>query len=147
MKENNGPTGVIISVIISFILIAIFPFDVVVLFQDIEIGIALFFGLLFALKFHKPEQSPLKYGIKLGFIAGVSCSILPSIYLWIFHVGGHFLNIFVGMGFLLITGIAFGLIIGGFLGWYYMAKERKKQMEQEREDKYGDDFFQDLIDK
>jgi hypothetical protein len=51
------------------------------------------------------------------------------------------------MGFLLITGIAFGLIIGGFLGWYYMAKERKKQMEQEREDKYGDDFFQDLIDK
>jgi hypothetical protein len=147
MKEDNGVTGVIISVIISFIGIVIFPFDMVFLFQDLEIGVGLFFGLLFALKFRKKEQSPLKYGIKIGFIAGICCSFLPSIYLWIFYVGGPFISIFVGMGLLMITGMALGLIIGGFLGWYYMGRERKIQMDKEREDKYGDDFFEDLVEK
>ncbi|MFX1391121.1 MAG: hypothetical protein ACFE9Z_13735 [Promethearchaeota archaeon] len=147
MKENNGVTGIVLTVIISFVLIAVNPsWYGFVLFKDSELGIGLFVGMLFALKYHKPEQSPLKYGVKIGFIAGILSTIAPSILIWLLF-GGHFLYALVTLGFMSITGIALGLIVGGFLGWYYMGKERKIEMDKEREEKYGDDFFEDLIDK
>jgi hypothetical protein len=145
----------LISVIITFVLVAINPLENpywygAVLFKDIEIGIGLLFGLIFVLKYRDPEESPLKYGIKIGFIASISVTILPAILMWalrIYFTTLNFITLVLILGFLLITAIPLGLIIGGFLGWYYMSKERKAKIEEDREDKYGEEFFQDLIDE
>ena len=78
-KENYQISGFIISVLISFPLIAVNPsWYGVVLFRDIDLGIGLFFGLLFALKFRDPDESPLKFGLKEGITAGILSSIIPG---------------------------------------------------------------------
>lgn len=154
VKRNSKLTGILISVIITFILVAINPLENpywygAVLFKDLEIGVGLLFGLIFALKFRDPEESALKYGIKVGFIDSISIVILPAILIWALGIlyTIQFLTLILILGFLLITSIPLGLIVGGFLGWYYMSKERKQKIEEEREDKYGEDFFKDLIDE
>ena len=142
-KQNNQSSGIILTILITFTLIAVNPLWYgAFLYRDVDFAIGLFFGVLFALKFRDPDQSPLKFGIKVGFTAGVFASIIPGFYLW-FLFGGHFIILIFNILFLLITGVPLGLIIGGFLGWYYMSKVSKV----DEEEKYGDDFFEDLIEK
>ena len=143
MKEKNGMWGIIFSIIITFAFIAISPqWFGIVFFRDFDFAVGLFFGLLFALKYRKPDQSALKFGITLGLIAGCLSTIAPGFLFWILF-GGHIIYIFINIGYLLITGIVFGFIMGGFLGWFYMSKDTPKKGEE----KYNDDFFEDLVEK
>lgn len=142
-KENNQTTGIIICVVITFVFYVANPWWYgFILSRDLDFSVGLIAGLIFTLRFRTEDQTPLKLGITAGLIAGgVSC-IAPSFLMWI--VFGDILVFFLYLGNLLITGLILGFIIGGLLGYYYMGKDLK---EEDTNDEYGDDFFQDLIEK
>lgn len=151
-KKNYKASGIILAALITFILVVINPATEenplwygVVMFKDVELAIGIFFGVYFALKFRDPDESPLKFGIKMGFIIGVLDTILPGLYMWLLQVIFviNIIGLLTILGFLLITAITMGLIIGALLGWYYMSKEGVGKQEE----RYGEDFFRDLTEK
>lgn len=148
-KQNNQTTGIIICIVITFVIYAAIPrWYGFILFRDFDFSVGLFVGLLFTFRFRTEDQSLLKFGITTGLIAGGVSSIAPGFLMWILF-GGHIFFLFIDIGFLLITGLILGFIIGGLLGWYYMNKDMKEKdiKEKDTKDEYGDDFFQDLIEK
>lgn len=97
---------------------------------------------MFALKFRKPHQSALKFGITTGLIGGFLSTLPPTIYICVlWGLGINWYLIYIGT--LSITGLAIGFIVGGLMGWYYMNKDAKAEDDDSREDK----FFQDLVEK
>ncbi len=143
-KQNNQTTGIIICTVITFVFYAVNPtWYGFILFRDFDFAVGLFVGLLFTFRFRTEDQSPIKFGITTGLIAGSVSSIAPGILIWILF-GGHLIFLFINIAFLLVTGLILGFIIGGLLGWYDMSKAIK---EKDTKDEYEDDFFKDLIEK
>ncbi|NVM37621.1 MAG: hypothetical protein HWN81_18650 [Candidatus Lokiarchaeota archaeon] len=143
IKENNAITGIILSIVITFLFIVVSPqWYGLVLLRDFDFAIGLFFGTLFALKYRQPHQSALKFGLRLGIISGVLAAIAPSFFYWIAY-RLEIIFLFQYLGGLIVTGLVIGFIMGGFLGWFYMSKDTPKKGEE----KYNDDFFEDLVDK
>jgi len=94
------------------------------------------------LKYRKPHQSALKFGITTGLIGGFLSTLPLTIYicvLWGLDISWYLVYI----GYLSITGLPIGFVIGGFIGLYYMNKDLKA----EDDDSTEDQFFQDLIEK
>lgn len=143
-KQKNQTTGIIICVVITFVFYAANPLWYgFILFRDLDFSIGLIAGLLFTFRFRTEDQSSLKFGITTGLIAGGVSSLAPGFLIWILF-GGHIIFLFINIAFLLVTGLVLGFIIGGLLGYYYTGKDIK---EEDTNDEYGDDFFQDLIEK
>ena len=135
--------GIIFSIIITFAFIAISPeWAGVFLLRDFDFAVGLFFGTLFALKYRKPDQSALKFGLRLGIISGVLAAIAPSFFYWIAYQL-ELIFLFQYLGFLIVTGLVMGFIMGGFLGWFYISKDTPRK----EEERYDDDFFEDLKEK
>ena len=100
------------------------------------------FGVVVAVKYRKPHQSPLKFGVIIGLSGGALAAFPPSFHIvYFFNLDLVYLFNYI-IGFL-ITGIALGFIFGGIIGTLFKYKEQK-----EKEDNSGEDeFFQDLKEK
>ena len=110
--------------------------------NDLDYMLGAIIGVIFALKFRKPNQSPLKYGIIIGIFGGFLTSIPIAVsYILIYRL--HILWFFPYIGMLFLTSLVLGLIIGGFIGWFYMSKEEREKQEE----KYDENFFKDLAEK
>ena len=95
-----------------------------------------------AVKYRKPHQSPLKFGIIVGLSGGALAAFPPSIFIvYAFNLDLVWLFSYL-IGFL-ITGIALGFIIGGLLGYLYIYKEEKAK----EDDSGEDEFYQGLKEK
>ena len=98
--------------------------------------------MLIAVKYRKPHQSALRFGIIIGLSGGTLAAIPPAFFIvYAFNLDiVWFFNYLIG---LLITGIVIGFIIGGIIGSYYIYKEEKSK----EDDSSEDDFYQDLKEK
>lgn len=140
-KQDSLTAGFVIYILITFISVALNPLGGLFFFRDIDIGLGAFVGIVFALKFLQPEQSPIKYGIILGIGGGLTSSVLISLFYWVFNE----FNTFVFFNVLILTlisGIFMGLFVGAILGWYYTREVMKPE-----KDYSEDDFLQDLVEK
>ncbi|MFW9866672.1 MAG: hypothetical protein ACFFEN_11295 [Candidatus Thorarchaeota archaeon] len=114
-------------------------------------------GCIYVLKNREPGSSILKYGVFTGVIGGFLSSFCLALYEWIrfsviqYQVYGYDLNItvlFIFIGYLAVSGIMIGLIVGALISAYFMYREAKKEGVAEKEKTYeSDDFFDDLIEK
>lgn len=139
LKQENIRTGFILYIVITFISSLINPIDLVYFLNDLDYMLGAIIGVIFALKFRKPDQSPLKYGLIIGITGGFLSSIPIAVsYVLIYRL--DILWFFPYIGMLCLTGLVLGLIIGGFIGWFYMNKEEREKQEE----KYNEDFFKDL---
>jgi hypothetical protein len=145
LKEYNQASGVILFILVTFVLtiiiLTVYPnWYGIYLFQDLEFLAGAFVGMLFALKNRKPDQRPINFGIITGIIGGALASLAPGFYMgFLYRLNVYW--IIVTIGFLCITGLIMGLIIGAILGWFY----KNKDMREKEPDTVRDDFFQDLI--
>ena len=152
-KEKNLNTGISIFVLVTFvayILTAFYypEFFGFVVYADFQFLIGAILGGVFTLKYRKPEQSILKYGIFTGIGGGFLSSVFISLYITVpvFIVAGpNIIFYFAWLGYISISGIVIGAITGAFLGAYYMYKDQKGEYEEE--EGIDDDFYKELAEK
>ena len=146
-KEKNFRIGVILYLIITFIaylttgmtgLIAGF-----ILGYDFQFFIGLLFGVIYALRNLNPEQGYLKCGILVAIIGGVVSAFIIALWTTLVYIW-RIIDFFVFFGYLLITAVLIGLLIGGIISSYFMYIELKGDKDKE-EDHINDDFYKDLI--
>ncbi len=100
-------------------------------------------GVYFTLKNLKIEQSILKFGVITGICGGFLSSLIIASYEWILINGVNLLTLLIYIGYICLTGIPLGLLVGALFSVYYMYKE----MKEEREEHFDEDFFKDLLEE
>ncbi|KKM61492.1 hypothetical protein LCGC14_1531220, partial [marine sediment metagenome] len=103
-------------------------------------------GVYFTLKNLKIEQSILKFGAITGICGGFLSSLFIAIYEWVLilsNIGADFLMLLFYVGFFSLSGIPLGLLVGAFIGAYYMYNE----MKEEKKEHFDDGFFKDLLEE
>ncbi|TFG19213.1 MAG: hypothetical protein EU533_06955 [Promethearchaeota archaeon] len=141
-KEKNVLAGILILDLFAFIGYIILPSGFI-FFGDAHIIIGSIFGLRFALKYIKENQSIVKYGILVGTIGSIFAGISMAIYQWVIFSLYNGFKFFLLIGAIVIfmfLGLILGLLMGGILGFYYSKKE-KKALSQ---DKIEDAFYESL---
>ena len=153
-KEKNLNTGISIFVLITFVtfILTIFYYPGFFAYADLQFLFGAILGGVFTLKYRKPEQSILKYGIIMGIAGGFLSSAFISLYITLptFIISGpNIIYYLVWLGYISISGIVIGVITGAFLGAYYMYKDQKGEYEEEEEEEEGidDDFYKELAEK
>jgi len=156
--ERNVRLGLIFFVIATFIayVITFFFFTIITnpiiidilsgifLFADYHFLIGVIIGDVYALRNRTSDQSVLKCGLIVGIVGGVFSALALSlwntlIYMW------SLVDFIVSFGFVLTSGVPVGLLAGAGISSYFMYRELKG--EKKEEEKYDDDFFEDLIEK
>ena len=148
-KENNLNTGITIFVSITFVayISTILYYPGYFLYADLQFLFGAILGGIFTLKYRKPEQSILKYGIFTGIGGGFLSSVFITLYQAVFIFVGSGVNIgyfLIILGFVSLSGIVIGVIAGALLGAYYMYKDMRGENEEEGID---DDFYKELSEK
>ena len=144
--EKNLNTGISIFVLITFVVYisTFYYYPGYFVYADLQFLFGAILGGVFTLKYRKPEQSILKYGIFTGIGGGFLSSVFISLYQTVpfFIVAGpNIIYYFLWLGYISISGIVIGAITGAFLGAYYMYKDTQGENEEEGID---DDFYKDL---
>jgi len=144
--EKNLNTGISIFVLITFVayLSTFYYYPGYIVYADLQFLFGAILGVVFTLKYRKPEQSILKYGIFTGIGGGFLSSVFISLYITVptFVITGPNITYYLlWLGFLSLSGIVIGVITGAFLGAYYMYKEMKGEDEEKGID---DDLYKDL---
>ena len=144
-KEKNVRIGLILYVIVTVVVyFATFRFiPGFLLGYDLQFFLGLLIGVIYALRNLNQDQTYLKCGIIVGIVGGVLSAFVISlgstlVFLWPFE------DFFLYFGYLLITAVVIGLLIGGIISSYYMYLELKGDNDEE-DDHIDDDFFKDLI--
>ena len=157
-KENNIKFGVIVFVSLTFfiysIISIIFRYTGYLgflrgyfTFADYQFLIGAVGGVLCTMKYRKEEQSVTKANIIVivvgGLISALSITIVDAI-LYTLTIE-FFFYYFIERS---LFGLIIGFLVGMILGARYLYKDLKEDEKKEsEEDRYGDDFFEDLIDK
>ncbi len=144
-KEKNVQIGLLLYAIITpVVYFTTFEFiSGYLLGADLQFFLGLLFGVIYALRKKTDDQTYLKCGLIVGIIGGVLSAFIISlgftlVFLWII------IDFFAFFGYLLITAIVIGLLIGGIISSYFMYTELKGDRD-EGEDRIDDDFYKDLI--
>ena len=144
-KEKNVRIGLLLyAIITSVIYFATFQFYAGYIFgSDLQFLLGLLFGVIYALRKKPDNQTYLKCGLIVGIIGGVLSAFVISlgstlVFLW------SIIDFFIYFGYLLITAVVIGLLIGGIISTYFMYTELKEDRDDE-EDQIDDDFYKDLI--
>ena len=146
-KEKNFRIGVILYVIVTFIAyLATGMTDLIpgfLLGYDFQFFLGTLFGVIYALRNLNPDQTYLKCGILLAITGGIVSAFIISllstlVYIW------SIVEFFIFFGYLLITVVLVGLLIGGVISSYFMYTELKENKDKE-EDHIDDNFYKDLI--
>ncbi|MFX0040561.1 MAG: hypothetical protein ACFFCY_08890 [Promethearchaeota archaeon] len=146
-KERNVQIGLLIITIATFILYSttVYFVSVFFLYGGLQFIIGILIGEIYTLRNRSPNQTFLKCGI----IVGISGGILSSFAISILHtVLGRwsFIDFLIFFGYILITGVVMGLIIGGIMSSFYMYREMKGDT-YEGEKQYDEDFYKDLVEE
>ena len=108
-------------------------------------------GVIYVLKTRKPEDSILKFGVFTGVIGGFFSSFFITLYEWIKFavIIGPDINAFLlFLGYLAVSGIMIGLIVGALVSVYFMYRGVKSERAEEKREKYdSDNFFDELVEK
>ncbi len=145
-KQESVKSGLIFYIVITYVSVVLNtllgnPFNGAYFFRDYDFALGAIIGVIFALKYRKPNQSAIKNGILVGVGGGFISSIPITIFYWLIYINQFTIAIFFGyIAELCLTGGVLGFIIGGLLGWYYMSKEERVK----RDEQYEKEFFQDL---
>ena len=145
-KEKNVRIGLILFVIVTTVAYFVtFPFEIsgYLLGGDVHFFLGLLIGVIYALRKKTDEQTYLKCGLIVGIIGGVLSAFVISLGLTLVFLWNIF-GFFTFFGYLLITAVVIGLLIGGIISSYYMYLELKGDNDEE-DDHIDDDFFKDLI--
>ena len=122
----------------TFISILFFPYAGVILLRDLDFLLGSIIGILFAFKYRKPNQTPLKLGILVGNIGGFVTATGTSIFVCtIFQYSIYWF--FFYLFWLSITGFVVGSIVGVLFGFYYKKKDAKAKYLMD------DEFYQGFI--
>jgi len=148
-KEKNLNTGITIFVLITFVgyILTISYFPGYFAHADLQFLFGAILGGIFTLKYRKPEQSILKYGLFTGIGGGFLSSFFISLYLTVpsFLVFGINIGSFLlVLAFISLSGIVIGVIADALLGAYYMYKDMRGENEEKGID---DDFYKNLAKK
>ena len=144
--EKNLNTGISIFVLITFVayLSTFYYYQGYAVYADLQFLFGAILGVVFTLKYRKPEQSILKYGIFTGIGGGFLSSVFISLYITVptfIITGPNIIYYLLLLGYLSLSGIVIGVITGALLGAYYMYKEIKGEDEETGID---DDLYKDL---
>ena len=144
-RERNVKLGLIFIVITTFVVyLTTFNFFAgYFLFADFQFMIGVIVGEIYALRNQTPDQSILKCGLIIGVGGGVISAFIIAIWNTLINMWSFF-DFFFFLGYVLITGVAVGLLIGAIISSYFMYKEAKGENDEDK--KYiDDDFYNDLI--
>ncbi|KKL78880.1 hypothetical protein LCGC14_2020440 [marine sediment metagenome] len=150
--EKNLNTGISIFVLVTFIFYILTNFFYPEYsgfygYADIQFLFGAILGGIFTLKYRKPEQSILKYGIFTGLGGGFMSSVFISLYITVpvfIMTGPNIIFYLLWLVYISLSGIVIGVITGALLGAYYMYKEMRGENEEEGID---DDFYKHLAEK
>lgn len=157
-KENNLIFGIFVFVFLTFFLyttvrLIYYFFGILefllgfIVIGDYYIYLGVIVGVICTTKYRKEEQSITKYNVIVVVIGGLISALFTVLIDTILYTLTieYFFNYFVQRS---LYGLVFGFFIAMILGARYMYKELKKEQKKEqKEEPYGDEFFQDLIDK
>lgn len=144
-KERNVQIGYILIIIATFVayLFTFKFFKGFYLFADIQFIIGVCVGEVYALRKRTLAQTPLKCGLIVGVIGGVLSALVITLFNTFYYLW-NFLGFLFFYGYVLISAVPIGLLIGALISSYYMYKEMKgKTYEEEKQ--YDEDFYKDLI--
>jgi predicted membrane protein len=134
IKKHNIIFGIFITDVIVFISYLV-SFGARFYFMgDIQFLVGNLIGVYFALRFRKPHQSPLKYGLLVGIIGSLISIITLTLFQWSYALK---ISIEILIAFL-IPGIIIGTLMGFIIGYIFKLRSKKK------EPLASDDFFDKL---
>jgi hypothetical protein len=110
---------------------------------DFQFLIGLLVGVIYALRNLNPDQTYLKCGLLVAMLGGVISAFVLSLWSTLVYIWNIF-DFLLFFGYLLITAVLIGLLIGGIISTYFMYSELKGDKDDE-EDRIDDDFYKDLI--
>ena len=99
-------------------------------------------GVIYVLKTRKPEDSILKFGVFTGVIGGFFSSFFITLYEWIrfaVYYGPDVNAFLVFLGYLAVSGIMIGLIVGALVSAYFMYRGVKSERAEEKRKEYDKD--------
>lgn len=144
-RERNVKLGLIFYVIATFaVYVATSRFILGFFYTaDFQFLIGVIIGDIYALRNRTPDQTILKCGLIVGVVGGIFSAFILSLWNTLIYIWNLF-DFFVFFGFILITGVVIGLLVGAIISTYFMYKEMKG--DKEEDEKYiDDDFYKDLI--
>ncbi len=159
-KENNLKFGIVVFVSLTFFIystirLIYYFFDILgfllglYAFVDYQFLIGAIGGVIYTTKYRKEEQSITKINVITvvigGLISALSTTLVDAIlYIQTITVE-FFFYYFLERS---IYGLVIGLVVAMIIGARFMHKELKEEEKKEKkEEPYGDEFFEDLIDK
>ncbi len=162
-KENNVKFGVIVFVFLTFfsytIIRLIYYFFRILefllgyfTFVDYQFLLGAIGGVIYTTKYRKEEQSITKINVIVVVIGGLIsalCTTLVDAILYIntISVEYFFYYLLERTIYGLVIGVIVAMIIGARFMYKEFKEEQKKEKQEKEEDRYGDEFFEDLIDK
>ncbi|KKN53470.1 hypothetical protein LCGC14_0602180 [marine sediment metagenome] len=130
--KYNIISGILLFTIIAFVGFMIYPQLFVIWYGDIYYTIGGISALILTFKNLKPDQLPIKTGLKVGIIGAGISSFLISIYQWFFYtILNSFDIIILGINFAYFT--PFALILGSIIGYIYGYIKKKQEEDGEQE--------------
>ncbi|MFX0134499.1 MAG: hypothetical protein ACFFDN_12740 [Candidatus Hodarchaeota archaeon] len=149
LKEKNLNSGIIIFTLVTFVsyILTRYYYTGYFIFADLQFIVGAIIGVLCTLTNRKSNQSILKYGVIVGIAGGFISSFFITLFEWIMFSSVYGINVqvfFIYLGYICLSGIPIGLVIGALLSAYYVYRD----MKEEKEEDYSDnEFFKDLIEK
>ncbi|MFX0004981.1 MAG: hypothetical protein ACFE9J_16060 [Candidatus Hermodarchaeota archaeon] len=147
-KERNVQIGILIITLATFILYSttVYLYPYLFLYAGLQFIIGILIGEIYTLRNRSPDQTLLKCGIIVGIFGGILSSLVISIWHTILGHLSSFIDFLFFFGYVLITGVVMGLLIGGLMSSFYKYREMKADT-YEGEKQYDEDFYEDLIDE
>ncbi len=159
-KENNLKIGIIVFVFLTFfsytIIRLIYYFFGILeyllgyfTYVDYQFLIGAIGGVIYTTKYRKEEQSITKINVIMVLIGGLISALSTTLVDAILYINTVTVEFFF-YSFLerSIYGLIIGFVVAMIIGARFMYKEFKEEEKKEKkEEPYGDEFFEDLIDK
>jgi len=143
-QERNVKLGLIFNTIastIAFLTTHTFIVRIYLVF-DVQFLIGTVIGVIYALRNRTSDQKILTCGIIVGIVGGiVSAFLISLLYILIYYP--NFIIFILTFFYIVLTGIPVGILGGGIISGFFLYFDMKR--ENGDEDKYGDDFYKDLI--